>query len=242
MAADVGNRLATTDEMVAVYRTCKRLFQAQAPLASASSPTSLPELVDGIAAIVAARRQTRRGDEIGTGATVQQVPDEPIAAVGRKTQPESFDRFGLYTTTFEIIAGLATIRTGELLLEPARGFLQHVIECCGAFLMLAFLGSLAWHLHARHARQTLDRLGEGKVLRAHDKADDIAMSTTAKAVEEPLVLDHGKRRRLFTMERAKTRELTSAPLQAHLLPHDVGQGNSGANLVKELWGKGHGSL
>ena len=92
------------------------------------------------------------------------------------------------------------------------------------------------------ARQLFYSFGKAQTRNFAHKADDITMSATAKAMEEPLIPNYGERWRLFTMEGTKPRELASTPLQTHLLPHDVRQGNSGANLVKELWVKGHGSL
>jgi hypothetical protein len=65
------------------------------------------------------------------------------------------------------------------------------------------------------------------------------MRAAAEAMKKALILDDVKRRGLFVMERAETRQLAAAADQPHLTPDQAGKRDSVAQFVEKVWRECH---
>ena len=88
-------------------------------------------------------------------------------------------------------------------------------------------------------RQLLHRLGERQPLGFHDEIKSAAVLAAAEAVIEALFLVDGERRRLFLVERAQAEMLAALLGQLDAAADNVGQPGSRAQILQELFGKGH---
>ena len=133
------------------------------------------------------------------------------------------------------IAALAA----KLRFEPARCQLDQVEKTHPLFGPLAILGAARRQLHSGQIRDLLDRFDEAEPFGAHQEIEHTAMSPTAEAVIEALIVADGERGCLFVVERAQAGEFAAALDQLDAPPDEIGQRHAVAQIVKNMRRKRH---
>src|SRR5439155_10191303 len=157
----------------------------------------------------------------------------------RPTETEAADRLLVETAGNKIIAAAGAGRRPQLpLVELGRGGERFQLRLL-ALRPLALLRRLLRHRDPGLARQPLDRLDKIEIVGAHQKADRIAVRAAAKAVEEALVVDDVKGRRLLVVERAEPGVLAALADKPHAPPDEVGERNAAAQFIEKAGRKRH---
>ena len=129
-----------------------------------------------------------------------------------------------------------------MLLEEGAGGLDGVRAGSACALgALALLGGVGCGTRkpGLRAPELLDRLGEARLSRLHDEADDVAMRAAAEAVIEALVLDDAEGRRLLVVKGTEADIFAPAPDELDPPADDFGERQALAQLVEEAGRKGH---
>ena len=211
---------------------------AAAPVANWKGDASAKPVI-GRAAAIWLNEQTGSHRQGFTDRLGRKCCLEPLAGLRREAQPESLDRLGGQAAPVQISPRLLCRFSAQTLLKPAAGIFQHLIEGQLLLLALVFFGRGLGQLHATFPRQLLHCLRKRQPLVAHDKADDVAVSATAKAVEKTLFFADRKGRRFFIVKRAEARELTATLDQPHAPADHLRQRHTGADFIQKLRGKLH---
>ena len=127
-------------------------------------------------------------------------------------------------------------RPGQLLLKPGGGQAVHLEQRLAAGVggrVALGIGGLG-HLDAEALGEQPHRFGKRKLLVQLDELDDIAPGAAAEALEEPLVLIHVERRRLFVVERTQTLVRVAGLLQRDDVLHDLDDVGLRLEVVDEL--------
>ena len=129
---------------------------------------------------------------------------------------EALDYFPGQTAPFEVLHRMgsalqvAFVEAGDLVHQ-----LKEILTDGGLGTGRAPQALLARHLHALHAGELFDGVGEFESVVLHDKADGVAVGATAEAVVELLLLTDGERGAFFVMKRTASLIVLAGLLQPH---------------------------
>ena len=143
----------------------------------------------------------------------------------------------------EIFAGGRRLGTAKLLLKPQAGSLMKVEQQAAGASFAGFLRGVELGFGCGDAELLgygADSLRKGDVLNLLDESEDVAGDSAAEAVEELASGVDGKRRRLFAMERTKSRVVLRASFaQFDVFANDANDVSLLLDGVCEVSGVGH---
>ena len=216
---------------------------AAAPVVDGKHHAAAEAIVGLAVAVVGLDGEPGLDDLVDRHVLALEVRQQAVARIRREAQAEIVDGRVLEAAAAQIVQALPADRQAQLLLEPARGLFDDLLQRRDALGALALDRRGARHRQVDLARQLLDRLGKRQALGLHDEAHGIALLVAAEAVEEALLVVDREGRRLLVVERAEAGVLRARPaFQRDLAADDLGQAEARAQFVEEARGEGHGAV
>ena len=136
-----------------------------------------------------------------------------IPSVRRVAEAEALDHRGIEAALLQVLA--AFLAAGQLLLEPARRGIEHLVQFGELVLRAARHATFERHGHADPGGEIFDRIDEFEAVVVHQELDRRTMRAAAEAVIELLGWADRKRGRAFVVERATRRVVATGALQRH---------------------------
>ena len=164
---------------------------------------------------------------------------QAVPGVGGKTDTELGQCTLGHTALLGIGKTFCTHRGIQLAVEITGSFFHQRPQA----LLLAVAALILFvlrHFHTNTLCQLTNSIGIAQSLYFHYKVDGTATLMAAEAVVDALVGGNGERGCLFSMERAKAKQIGTGTLQAHILSYHIFNWIAGDELVNKTGGKCHG--
>src|SRR5690606_36260565 len=138
-----------------------------------------------------------------------QLIDRPGPLIRRKADGEALPFVGTEAAALQIFARVSAAAGAECSGEEFRGSGGDGVEALPLIVLAAIVVIVLRQLDARDLRELLDRFWKAQPLELHRECEDVALFTTAEALEEALIVEDVERGALLLMERTARPKVAS---------------------------------